>query len=282
MGRLPKLVFPSFDGENPKIWISNSEKYFDMYRVDPAVWIKVASMHFSGSAAIWWQSVEKRLSQASWGEFGRLLLERFGRDQHELFIRQLFHIRQTGSVAEYVSKFSELVDQLVACGQQSNPLYYTTRFIDGLRDDIRASVILQRPATHDVAASLALLQEEVSDPRRHDVRRAESGYVSKFSNKSSGALSVPPKIDKSTVQSSSDKSAVEPNKSPSEKLKALKAYRRAQGLCERCAEKWSRDHRCSTSVQLHVLELFAEEPSLSEDSTADAPQDHLLAILAHA
>jgi len=29
--KLPKLNFPSFDEENPKLWISLCEDYFDMY-----------------------------------------------------------------------------------------------------------------------------------------------------------------------------------------------------------------------------------------------------------
>jgi hypothetical protein len=73
-----------------------------MYGVEDTLWIQVASMHFEGVAAHWWQSVERRLRSASWSEFCRLLHERFGRDQHETLIRQLFHIRQVGSVVDYV------------------------------------------------------------------------------------------------------------------------------------------------------------------------------------
>jgi hypothetical protein len=29
-GHLPKLNFPVFDGENPKLWIHRSHDYFDM------------------------------------------------------------------------------------------------------------------------------------------------------------------------------------------------------------------------------------------------------------
>jgi hypothetical protein len=37
MGKLPKLNFPTFEGENPKLWLSRCEDYFDMYRVDQSV-----------------------------------------------------------------------------------------------------------------------------------------------------------------------------------------------------------------------------------------------------
>jgi hypothetical protein len=101
-GPLPKVPFPPFDGDNPRLWIRRSEDYFDLYNVDPASWIRISTMHFTGPAARWWQSVGARLRFCTWSEFSKVLLERFGRDQHEYLIRQLFHIRQTTSIAAYI------------------------------------------------------------------------------------------------------------------------------------------------------------------------------------
>jgi hypothetical protein len=60
-----------------------------------------------------------------------------------------------------------------------------------------------------------------------------------------------------------------------DKMKALKQYRRARGLCERCAEKWSYGHRCAPTVQLHAIQecwdLFADEES-SEGSMESLQQ----------
>jgi hypothetical protein len=85
-----------------------------MYSVNPRMWINVASMQFIGPAARLLQLVESRIIHISWGEFGHLVLEHFGKDQHQLLIRQLFHVRQTGTVAAYVEEFSQLVDKLNA------------------------------------------------------------------------------------------------------------------------------------------------------------------------
>ena len=41
-----------------------------------------------------------------------------------------------------------------------------------------------------------------------------------------------------------------------DRLNTLRSYRRARGLSIHCGEKWSRDHRCSESIQLHVLQEF--------------------------
>jgi hypothetical protein len=38
------------------------------------------------------------------------------------------------------------------------------------------------------------------------------------------------------------------------KLATLHDYRRARGLCFRCGDKWSRDHRCPEQIPLHVLQ----------------------------
>ncbi|WVZ67898.1 hypothetical protein U9M48_016915, partial [Paspalum notatum var. saurae] len=61
-------------------------------------------------------------------------------------------------------------------------------------------------------------------------------------------------------------------KTAADRWSALRAYRRAKGLCDKCAAKWSRDHKCADSVQLHVLqevmELFQLEDGLELHSTA--------------
>jgi hypothetical protein len=45
--------------------------------------------------------------------------------------------------------------------------------------------------------------------------------------------------------------------SADEKVVSLRANRRARGLCQFCAEKWFRVHKCATTIQLHdVHELW--------------------------
>jgi len=190
LGKLPKLHFHRFDGENPKLWISRCEDYFDMYSVDSSFWVRLALNQLDGPAARWSQSVIKRLKAAQWSEFCSLLLERFGRDQQESLIRQLYHISQDTTVADYVQRFSELVDQLIAYEHTTDPMYYTIRFVDGLRSDIRASVLVQRPSTLDSACSLALLQEEVCDSScRRGFKWSDSS--SSFKPQLRGALPLP-------------------------------------------------------------------------------------------
>lgn len=58
-----------------------------------------------------------------------------------------------------------------------------------------------------------------------------------------------------------------------DKLKTLRDYRRARGLCIRCGEKWSCDHKCSETVQLHVLQEFWDICHSDESEASEPPTD---------
>jgi hypothetical protein len=158
---LPKLNFPTFDGDNPKLWLSRAVDYLVMYEVEPHKWIKIATMHFHDPAAHWFPSVEFKLNSCYRATFESMVLDRFGRDQHALLVRQLFHIKQNGTVEEYIAKFASLVDELTAYESKPDRIHYTMCFIDVLRDDIRDFVLIQRPSELDTANALTKLQEEV-------------------------------------------------------------------------------------------------------------------------
>jgi hypothetical protein len=129
-------------------------------------------MHLEGLAARWLHYVDHKLHSATWSELCSWMHERFGGDQHEILVRQLYCIKQTESVQDYIDKFSELVDQLKTYSRSTDselvdqlktysrstdPLYYTTKFVEGLRADIKSIVIMQRPENLDTTCFLALL-----------------------------------------------------------------------------------------------------------------------------
>jgi hypothetical protein len=105
--RLPKLNFPKFEGDNPKLWKSCCENYFEMYEIEETLWVKIAAMHSEGPAARWLQSVERRVWSATWTELCSWIHQRFSKDEHELLISQLYKIKHVGSVQDYIVKFYE-------------------------------------------------------------------------------------------------------------------------------------------------------------------------------
>jgi len=191
---VPQLEFPKFDGTNPKIWIKRCENYFDICAVLPEHWVKLATMHFSGSAIFWMQSIELDLRKLKWESLCKVVIERFQRDEHNLVTRQFFHIKQTGSVSEYIELFDELVHQLLAHDPYFNPSVITSRFDDGLKNEIKSVVLVHRPKDLDTASSLAMLQEEVlvgfssKDVKRQEVYNSAKGMTKPFNSSSASKV----------------------------------------------------------------------------------------------
>lgn len=163
----PNLVFPPFSGENPKLWKPLSEQYFSMFQTHDSYFVPMSTLHFTGPAAIWLQSVQKKIAALDWESFCTLLCTRFGRDRYQLLIRQFYALKQIGSVAEYIEQFKNLMNHLISYSNAIHPLYFLTRFVEGICKDIHAVVMKQRPPDLDAACALAMLQEEVADGHRY-------------------------------------------------------------------------------------------------------------------
>jgi hypothetical protein len=80
VGNQPKLHFPQFDGDNPRLWLSRAEDYLELYAADVSMWEKLAMMHFSAAATRWLSSAEKKLKNSSWAKFSKLVLDFFGKN----------------------------------------------------------------------------------------------------------------------------------------------------------------------------------------------------------
>lgn len=115
-----------------------------------------------GTVDFWLQSVEPIVKGARWVELCAAVCNRFERDQHNHLLRQFFRIKQLGTVSEYIEHFDDLVHQIRAHDPAFNAALTTSRFIDGLREDIKAVVMIHKPVDLDAASSLALLQEELT------------------------------------------------------------------------------------------------------------------------
>jgi len=151
-------------------------------------------------------------------------------------------------------------------------------FIDGLREDIKAIVKVQRPSVLDTACVLAQLQEEVLEPvKKKEFRKPELFSPGWAAVKGVFPLPIPPRVDKggTSLQPGDRRSADSVRQWPlDDKMASLRAYRCAHGLCEKCAEKWSRDHRCSEQIQLHALQeiwdLYQSDDSVDGVSSPES------------
>ena len=163
----------------------------------------------------------------------------------------MFHIQQNSTITDYVERFSTLFDKLKAYQPNPDLHYYTTRFVDGFRHDIRMVVALQRPSDLDTAYTLTLLQGEMADSNKRSEFHAHDRGAS---FKSAMRTTVPTTRTLSIAAAAWDKplaKATAPD--TDDKLSKLRSYRQARGLCDVCAEKWFRDHKCATTISLQAM-----------------------------
>ena len=57
---LPKLEFPKFDGDNPRLWRDRCEMFFEVYSVGDHLKTHFVALNFKGAAASWLQTAERR------------------------------------------------------------------------------------------------------------------------------------------------------------------------------------------------------------------------------
>ncbi|CAO2192172.1 unnamed protein product [Urochloa humidicola] len=95
--KLPKVDFPKFNGEHPRLWRENCEKYFSMYHVPVYLWVPYATLSFVDNATLWLQTYEAQHSVDSWPELCVAVERKFGVDLYQNYMRDFLSIRQTSN-----------------------------------------------------------------------------------------------------------------------------------------------------------------------------------------
>lgn len=120
----PSMTFPMFIGENPQLWKTLCEQYFQMFTVHESYWVPMAILNFLGPAWIWLQSVQCKIAGLTWESFTALMCTPFGWDKHQLIIRQFYAIRQTSSVADFIECFETLMNHLITYSELTHPYFF--------------------------------------------------------------------------------------------------------------------------------------------------------------
>lgn len=251
----PKHDFPRFNGELPRLWIDRCRTYFDMYRTPMHNWVGTASLYMDGHAALWLHAYRQRHQITGWAQFCRELEEEFGQDEYDIQMGRLMQLRQTGTVVEYRKTFESAMYHLMTLAVGLDTKFFVTQFVLGLRDDIRAVVRIQAPASIARASALARIQEEELDgmPRRVPVRQHQPRVV----QAQQPAPVVPaPRADWPKRAATDDYS----------RERQLRDFRRANGLCFRCGDTYSREHQCKKPAALMTIELGEYGEVFSDDT----------------
>uniref|UniRef100_A0A0A9DEA6 Retrotransposon gag domain-containing protein n=1 Tax=Arundo donax TaxID=35708 RepID=A0A0A9DEA6_ARUDO len=264
----PKLEFPKFDGENSRLWKDRCEMYSEVYGVCESLKTRLAALNFTGAAALWLQTLELRGQVTSWSVLCSVVFDRFDRDQYQTCLRELDNLKQEGTIAEYYHKFEQLAHNILLYNTSFDSTYLVTRFLGGLREDIRAPIALHRPKDVDTASVLALLQEEELEATK---KKLGAKSESKEFNKSSSWVFTTSEKSKLGVKRDDIK---KPEKSPlDERWESLKAFCKAKGLCFTCGDKWAKTHKCPAQVPIHIVQELMENFQLDEGPDYTSSED---------
>jgi hypothetical protein len=153
MPRYFKLDFPRFDGKkDPLPWLSLCEQYFRAQRTDAPQKILLATFHLDGDAFHWYVHLERSRGTPSREEFVEFYNVRFEPPIRSNPLGGLQLLRQIGTVAEYQSRFLNLLSRADPLSDRQERQMFTS----GLHNDIRVDAELQD--LRDLEQALALTQ----------------------------------------------------------------------------------------------------------------------------
>ncbi|KAD3066393.1 hypothetical protein E3N88_34273 [Mikania micrantha] len=254
------VQLPRFSGDNPERWLAQAARYFSFYKIPQSDQLSVASFYLDDVASDWFDWMHRQFKLTDWNSFSIALVKRFRSHDLEEPEGQLAKLVQTSSVADYRNRFEAISNRSMALP----PLFLIRCFISGLRQDLKQSVLIHKPKTLDEAMDLAQLHETRVQFEKGMGRLSLGSTKPLLPTPATPPLSSPiPSVNTKPGNPTSIPATVGFKRlTPSEI-----AHKRSLGLCYRCDEKYSRDHKCKTPPQL----LFFDDDNDSLDNFDSSP-----------
>nr|GEY92164.1 reverse transcriptase [Tanacetum cinerariifolium] len=111
-GKLIRIEFPKFSGNDVKDWVYRCKRFFKVDGVPDGRKIQLASMHMFNVALVWYQQyVKKYHDNTLWEHFEVEVVKKF-RVLYDDPIVELKNLKQTGSVQRYQGVFKALLNKV--------------------------------------------------------------------------------------------------------------------------------------------------------------------------
>jgi hypothetical protein len=140
---LPRVDVTKFDGSDPTGWVTQMEHYFSLYGIiDDLSKLWYGFLHLDQERWQWWQWRKKsRQGYIAWTQFVTKLYERFDTNTNHLGC--LTKLKQFRIVEDFIAAFECLAFQT----EGMTDAFFQECFISGLKDEIRAHVLMARPSS---------------------------------------------------------------------------------------------------------------------------------------
>lgn len=257
------LEMPIFHGHNPDGWTFRVERFFAINRLSEVEKLEAAAVCLDGDALAWFQWEEGHRPFCRWSEFKTMILEGFLQSREGSVCERLLALRQDGTVREYRRQFEMLATHMTDIPDS----VLEGSFVNGLKQEIRAEVLMMQP---NGLARIMDLAQRVED--RNTTLKLTKGWSSAMASRSPATI-LP--ISSKTTPFSPSRYQGLPEKAPgqagSSAFKKLTdsdlRVKREKGLCYRCDEKYTIGHRCKNQ-ELQVLVLCDE----ADDTRAETDE----------
>jgi hypothetical protein len=229
-----------FDGSDPTGWVTQMEHYFSLYGItDDLAKLRYGVLHLDQECWQWWQwRKTSRQGYIAWTHFVAEIYERFDTDTNHL--GRLTKLKQLGTMEDFIAAFERLAFRT----KGMSDAFFRECFISGLKDEIQAHVLMDRPESWVEATK----------------RAKEAQQVVSSQNRKPSFIPLPKPVNPTT---------------PSAPLKIQKltrvemVERQLKGLCYNCDDKYFSGHKCKEqnlfmAISEEISEEDEETPSVSE------------------
>ena len=248
-----KLDVPRFDGSNPTGWTFKITQFFEFHSTPDQERLTIASFYMEGPVLAWFQWMHRNAQLSSWSAFLHTLHSCFATTTYEDPTGLLCKLQQRLSVTTYLSEFESLANRIVGLPAP----FELSCFISGLSPSIRREVQVLHSISLAQVVSYARLQEEkLFDAHRPSSYRTPAPTAGATTTRSPSTNTTPSLLPTPVRTSTS----IPFKRLTPEEL----VIRREKGLWFHCDEKFSRGHKCMSSLVLLVME--------DDESAIDADQ----------
>jgi len=233
---LPKVEIKKFDGTDVRTWLSQLEQYFMLHQVPQDKKVALASLHMENEQFQWYQWVRrKRVARTpyTWENLVRDITAQYDDIWDRDYFSQLTKIKQVGPVMDYILQHQKLATRVDGLSDDK----LLELYIGGLREEIRHELHILNPPDMTTVIKLARQIEAKNRATRRSISSGEGPFNNRL---------APPTRRISTKELDE---------------------KRAKGLCFRCDDKWTRDHKCREN------KLFILEDTYDEDDDEEEPEE---------
>ncbi|XP_038893564.1 uncharacterized protein LOC120082453 [Benincasa hispida] len=252
-----RLEIPIFAGENPESWVYRAEHYFEIYELSDQEKVKVVVINFGPEEVDWFRWSHNRRPINMWEELKIRMFEYYRPTGEGSLSARLLRIKQEGSYADYVKKFVTYSAPLPDLAEE----VLKDAFVNGLEPTLRVEVISRKMITLEECiyeAQLALADLGVVGPSKKEAQGKKNLMLkSEKTLDTQGTKRITLLVKSNFVK-----------KEPPMKRLSDSEFRERldKGLCFRCNEKYSPEHRCKSNENRELMLLITNE---NEETTIE-------------